>query len=112
MTVALTISVLNLVAASCMAVFAVLTYRTAIQKRKDDLFDRRYKFYRELEKAYCANPVYDNPDFEALSDEAKFLFGDDIAKLIKSFCKRISSEATVCFPKEISKKFEKYLKLD
>ena len=66
-------------------------YMLARRKRADDLFDRRYAFYKRLEKYWlntgrCAPPDVDpEPDVEfliAFADEASFLFDDDICQHI------------------------------
>lgn len=69
-------------------ILAGLSWRTAERKRKNDLFDRRYEFYRRAERAYLVchqtGGIHDtlgDPDtFTRLAEEARFLFGLQIAR--------------------------------
>lgn len=69
-------------------VIAFLQWRTAHQRRKDDLFDRRYAFYKKTEGIYLemnnpenmAHCKYEDFDFSPLASEACFLFGLKVAR--------------------------------
>lgn len=63
-------------------------WRTAESKRKQDLFDRRYKFYTSMWNVYSSSIVnlnvrkLDKEDLLESVHEAEFLFGVDIVKHI------------------------------
>lgn len=75
--------------AALAAVIGFLQWRTAHQKLAVDLFDRRWDTYTAIRKAL--NPVLhegvakdeDYWNYISASDRADFLFGDDVAKILK-----------------------------
>lgn len=59
-------------------------------KRQDDLFDRRYDFYKRLRSFYLnhfsSQPTQFDPDsLSSFAEESEFLFGNDIGTHIMSF---------------------------
>jgi hypothetical protein len=72
-------------------VIAWLQWRTAERRRKQDLFEKRWEFFKRARKVYEQGPrapdgyVYHAEDFQYLAEEATFLFGPDIEALIWSF---------------------------
>jgi hypothetical protein len=70
------------------ALIAYFNYQMAKRKRSDDLFDRRYAFYKNFRGAWLSTGTGTHPDEDPgldviedlapLADEASFLFGDDI----------------------------------
>lgn len=91
-------------------------YQEARIKRKNELFDRRYKFYKMVEKWWLSTGDAERPpiDFEDLvpwAIEADFIFGEDIYKHILSLENRTHSGA-ISFPNDdFSEPFRKYLSL-
>jgi hypothetical protein len=70
-------------------VLGILNHRLARKRRKDELFDRRYEFYRRardfwLSTANPASPPPDIQDWISVAGEASFLFGRDIAEHLVS----------------------------
>lgn len=97
------------------AFIAYLQWRTAEEKRKQDLFDKRYKFYKLLWKHFCAyieNPNIRPLDIEDLLDfthEAEFLFGNDI---VDHMFLMPEKQAEGCVNYDwFSKPFKKYMSL-
>jgi hypothetical protein len=99
----------------------IANYLHARRKRKDELFDRRYAFYRTLRNAWLSSSEVDNdggfnrapPDLEDLAgfaEEAQFLFGNDIRAHVVSLAdKRAPNDF---FPDlDFVEPFERYLKL-
>jgi hypothetical protein len=79
-------------------VIGVFNYFLQWQRRRDDLFDRRFKYYVKLREYYlmnCDDFYYVHPgdrdEIRAtipieqinLSTEARFLFGEKLAKFVK-----------------------------
>ena len=100
------------------AIVGVLNFRLNAQKRRDDLFDRRYKFYQKLTEVVLS------PEFngsvgggEVISHhlrlnqwEARFLFGEDIAKHLIQVSRKY--DAGDDFTREqFDRPFLKYMKL-
>jgi hypothetical protein len=100
-------------------VFTWLTYRLGARKRKDELFDRRYDFYKKVEQRWRSTGIGSEPnqypkwewdDIEPWAHEATFLFGSDIAKHLRSYADK-GFEGVPWVPDDkFSKPFEKYLK--
>ena len=88
-----------------------LTYK----KRKDDLFNLRYEFYKNASNIWTSTcnpetPPLDIIDLIPLAEKASFLFGEDIFKHIISLENKTATNPF--FPEEdFSKPFVKYLKL-
>lgn len=63
-------------------------WRTAEGKRKQDLFDKRYKFYTSIWETYSSSIIIPNAqplektDFLDSTHEAELLFGKDIVEHI------------------------------
>lgn len=97
---------------------SVSNYRLAVKKRKDELFDRRYKFYKEFEDFWkttgkesegATRMEMDWDDLLAFEQESHFLFGPEIAKHIRSY-KGKSFDGIRWVPDlELAKPFRKYL---
>lgn len=96
-----------------------MNYELLCKRRKDDLFDRRYKFLKDFEKLWkttgsesngATRPHLDWDDLEPWVQEARFLFGNDIAQHIKSYEGRSYEGGLHWVPDtELSKPFGKYL---
>lgn len=85
-------------------------------KRKDDLFDKRYEFYKRIERGwletyYDSNPTLDEVDLIPVAIEASFLFGKDIVDHIIGLADRRCS-TPLFVEDEFIKPFNKYLKLE
>ena len=97
-------------------VFTFQQFRLAKKKRKDDLFKLRYAFYRKLSNNWVKthnrnNPTWDRVDLFPISEEANFLFGEDISAHILSLEHKRASHGL--FPDDnFSGPFQKYLKLN
>lgn len=95
----------------------VLNYLHARRKRKDDLFDRRYEFYKGvrdwwLKTADLSAPPIDFEEALAIADEARLLFGEDIAKHILSLVGPGRHPGSPFFPdSDFIEPFVKYLRL-
>ncbi len=95
-------------------------YRLAAKRRKDDLFDRRYEFYRQVRSMWLntgngappgQRPWLDIKDLIPVSEEASFLFGQDIAQHICSLADK-KHDGSPFFPDDdFVKPFRKYLSL-
>jgi hypothetical protein len=98
---------------------AFKNYILAKRKRKDELFDRRYKFLKDFEKLWKTTGLESNgatrmmlewDDIEPWAQEAYFLFGQDISDHLKSYTgKSFDSQITWVPDLELSKPFNKYL---
>ncbi len=81
-------AILSPIVAILGTVFLGLNWRTNEKKRKNELFDRRYDFYKNLRQIYLDQDLkhgsLDWSDWAPFAEEASFLFGDDIAKHIMS----------------------------
>jgi hypothetical protein len=91
--------------------------RTNEIRRKQELFNLRYAFYRKVREAYLSiaqssQPV-DTTDFFDLAEEASFLFSDDVAKHIVSIADRKIEEQVKygIIDNWFVKPFKKYLQL-
>lgn len=85
------------------------------KKRKDDLYDKRYNFYKRICKYYISTYYTNEPpaQFEDLinfSEEASFLYGKDIKKHIMA-CKNKRNSNPEYVDEDFAKPFTKYLKL-
>ncbi len=95
----------------------IMQLRNAKQQRKNELFDLRYKFYKNVrswwvstwDTSRVAPPEWD--DVLPTAMEAEFLFGKDIADHINPLAGR-RNEGHPDFPDEdFIKPFRKYLEL-
>lgn len=103
-------------------VLGIKNYELSRKKRKDALFDRRYKFMKDFEKLWkttgsesngATRAYLDWDDLEPWAQEARFLFGKDIAKHIKSFEGKSYEGFMHWVPDtELSKPFTKYLRFE
>ena len=84
-------TIITTIVGICIGCVTYGNYKLAIRKRKDDLFDRRYAFYKRLENIWLnsgdgappnCDPNIDTNDLLPLAQEAEFLFGKDIQKHI------------------------------
>lgn len=88
------INILTALLVPAIALFGVfiayMQWHTNELKRKQDLFDKRYSFYKKAREAYIAasseqyRNTCDITDFFNLAEEAHFLFGVEVAKHIIS----------------------------
>lgn len=69
-------------------------YKLSLRRRKDELFDKRYKLLRDFESLWKTTGPEDKggkimflewDDIEPYAQEAYFLFGKDIADHLKSY---------------------------
>jgi len=100
-------------------IIGVKNYKLALRKRKDDLFDKRYKFLKDFEKLWKTtghesegatrmNLEWD--DIEPWAQEAYFLFGKEIAEHLKSYEGKSYDRQLIWVPdSKLAKPFEKYL---
>lgn len=68
-------------------IFTYKNYQLNERRRKDELFDRRFAFYKRLCKIWLSTAVDDEPELElenllCIIDEARFLFDEDIVNHI------------------------------
>lgn len=98
----------------------ILSYLLARRKRMDDLFNRRYEFYKRVRDWWLStgtgapsdrNPDIDLEDLIPIAEEAGFLFGDDIAQHILSLDKAGHSGSPFFPNEDFSKPFGRYLRL-
>lgn len=97
----------------------VKNYKLAIRKRKDDLFDRRYKFLKDFEQLWKSTGSESDgatiselewDDIEPWAQEAYYLFGKDIAKHLRSYeGKSFDGQFSWIPDSELAKPFNKYL---
>lgn len=98
-------------------IIAIIQCRLAFKKRKDDLFDRRYAFYKQIERYWLETSdiaTGREPELEGLvsaAQEAEFLFGNDVRDHILSLEGK-RHDGSPYFPNEdFVKPFRKYLEL-
>lgn len=99
------------------AYIAFQQWRTAEKKRRQDLFDKRYDFYRRIWQTYerqimhpNSYPPLDEIDILDLVHEAEFLFGSDIVKHLFEMPRNVEKQ---CIDYDwFSKPFQKYLALE
>lgn len=96
---------------------AVQNYRLARRRRKDDLFDRRYTFYKGVRDWWLRTAEPDEPpvtveDVAPLADEAALLFGDDIARHIMSLEGKAHSGSPFFPNDDFTRPFLKYLRFE
>ena len=89
--------------------------RLAVKKRKDDLFDKRYEFYKKAENGWIATYREDVMEPEVtdlipLAEEATFLFGKKIGEHILSFAGKKNSNPEFS-DEEFVKPFREYLEI-
>ncbi len=101
-------------------VIAVLNYLHARRKRKDDLFDRRYRFYRRVRAWWLTTgtgaapgevPFVDLEDVIPIAEEARLLFGKDIERHILNLVGPGHSGSPFFPNSEFTKPFDKYLRV-
>ena len=91
---------------------AWLQWRTNERKRRQDLFDRRFEFYRRALSAYTEfhsdrHGSTEAWEFELFNIEAGFLFGPDIVEHLKTYSHRSNKYDAAWF----ARPFAKYLRL-
>ncbi|WP_264529314.1 hypothetical protein [Flavobacterium sp. N502540] len=95
--------------------FTWLQFILAKKKRKDDLFNLRYEFYKDISNIWTSTcnpemPPLDIVDLIPLAEKGNFLFGKDISSYIISLENKTANRPF--FPDEdFTKPFVKYLKL-
>ena len=97
----------------------IKNYKLALRKRKDDLFDRRYKFLKDFEKLWKTTGLesegatrmnLDWDDIEPWAQEAYYLFGKDIAEHLRSYTGKSFDQKLSWVPdSELARPFNKYL---
>lgn len=97
-------------------IIAWLQYRTNNQKRKNELFDRRYDFYKSIEKIWIStrdeeNRTLDDQDLIPFASEAEILFDRSVANHIMSLEDKRHKGSPFFPDDDFSKPFFKYLKL-
>ncbi|WP_298740162.1 hypothetical protein [uncultured Chitinophaga sp.] len=97
---------------------SVSNYKLGVKKRRDELFDRRYKFYKDFEEYWKTTGAESEgatrmemewEDIAAFEQEANFLFGPDIAKHIRSYEGKSFRGIRWVPDLELAKPFKKYL---
>lgn len=100
-------------------VIAVLNHLHARRKRKDDLFDRRYGFYKRVRDWWLTTGTGAAPDTDPdaaledvvpIAEEARLLFGDDIAQHILSLQGKGHSGSPFFPNDDFTRPFERYLR--
>lgn len=91
-------------------------WRTAERKRRQDLFDRRFDFFKMLWSTYedyvtGADKLVDEFDLMQFSHEAEFLFGADISKHMLAMLKRAREKSALEY-EWFAKPFRKYLVIE
>ncbi len=91
-------------------------YQANQRIRRNDLFDKRYAFYQELEDFWLSTVCADSPelDVEDLAPaavKAEFLFGEDISKHILSLADKRHKGSPFFPDDDFVRPFKKYLKL-
>lgn len=119
-------NLINILAASLTPIVAIIgsiiaikNYQLSSRKRKDDLFDRRYKFLKDFERLWKTTgpehlgaklPSLEWDDIEPFAQEAYFLFGKDIAEHLRSYKGKSFDQTLPWVPdSELAKPFAKYL---
>lgn len=95
---------------------AWLQYRTNDQKRKNELFDRRYDFYKSIEEVWLsthdvANRTLSIEDLIPFASEAEILFDKNVAEHILSLEHKRHEGSPLFSDVDFSRPFLKYLKL-
>lgn len=100
-------------------IVGIKNYQLALRKRKDELFDRRYKFLKDFEKLWKTTGLESEgatrmylewDDIAPWAQEAYFLFGKDIADHLKTYEGKSHDRQFLWVPdSELAKPFEKYL---
>ncbi|AZA91775.1 Uncharacterised protein [Chryseobacterium nakagawai] len=101
------------------SVLAIQNYRLAKRKRRDELFDRRYKFLLEFEKLWkttgdpqkgATRMCLEWDDIAPFAQKAYYLFGEDIAEHLKSYEGKSFDQNFPWVPDQnLAKPFAKYL---
>lgn len=101
-------------------VIGALNYVHARRKRKDDLFDRRYEFYKRVRDWWLktgtgappgSDPTVALEDVVPIAEEARLLFGEEIARHILSLEGKGHSGSPFFPNHDFTGPFEKYLRL-
>ncbi len=98
----------------------VANYLLQKRKRKDELFDRRYKFLKKFDALYkqtgpenrgAKSPCLEWDDIEPYAQEAEYLFGRDIADHLRSYeGKSHDQNFNWIVDSDLAKPFGKYLR--
>ena len=118
------VAYLNALTAPAIAIAGILIAGAnlwlAYRRRKDDLFDRRYKFFLNARNAWGnaikshSNSGQTTPDWEArviLASEAKFLFGPEIVEHILEYRQPSHEDNHLIANDDFVLPFEPYLSL-
>lgn len=92
-----------------------MQFKTLKQKQKQDMFEIRFEFYKELlklrEELYSKNTSIEKTTLFLYARKASFLFGKDIKKIVLDLNKEYQKSKSYNDTNEFDKHFEKYLKL-
>jgi hypothetical protein len=107
---------------ACMGIYyAKQNYKLAQRKRKDELFDRRYKFYKDVEAIWLSTgngavdgerPYFEWDEIESFAHEAEFLFDKEIADHLRSLAEQQFQGLPGVPDSTFSEPFYKYLKFE
>lgn len=101
-------------------VIGTLNYLHTRRKRQDDLFDRRYEFYKRVRDWWLttgtgaapgSDPIVGVEDVVPIAEEARLLFGKDVAQHILSLEGKGHSGSPFFPDQDFTKPFERYLRL-
>lgn len=119
--ISLCCAVISTTIAASVALLTFANYKLAKRRRKDELFDRRYKLYQEVRALWLATggdtPEEHQIDLDVdcimpVAEEAGFLFGDDVVKHIYSLSGK-RHRGRLGFPEDdFIEPFKKYLKFE
>lgn len=97
----------------------ILNYTLQKRKRKDELFDRRYKFLKDFESLWkttgderkgATRMCLEWDDIEPFAQEAYYLFGKDIAEHLRTYEGKSFDQNFNWVPDyELAKPFNRYL---
>lgn len=110
------LSIVSIFLSSIAFIFTVLNYILARQRRRDALFEVRFKFYQQVAELWVSTCKNGDPGLTdittllPLSQKGLFLFGKDIEQHILSMEGKRASQPF--FPDEkFDKPFRRYLRL-
>lgn len=114
-------TIISTMIAIAVAIFTAANYKLAKRRRKDELFDRRYKLYQEVRALWLATggdtPEEHQIDLDVdyimpVAEEAGFLFGDDVVKHIYSLSGKRHKGGLGIPNDDFIEPFKKYLKFE
>ena len=110
--------------ATIVTIVACLQWLTLERQRKKDLFDKRYKFYKNIQNIYLSleekhknggNPYLEAEDIFPYITEAKWLFGNDVAEALNNLIGKELDGTDQIFrslPENINEVFDKYMQIE